>query len=161
VFRSHPNPYSCIPVNHLADLTLEIEILINLWAEALYFAVLGGGGEVGCWCGKSALFARHILLCVLVHTAASRYVGTMRLCLNSSPPKGNPTENWDRLRKQMRGEMWEYFFTHMVWYHALTWTDYTRNFYYTILWFLFLAYFSSRPMYSLHSFTVWSELAYF
>ncbi len=26
-------------INHLADLTLEIEILINLWAEAIYFAV--------------------------------------------------------------------------------------------------------------------------
>ena len=30
-------------INHLADLTLEIEILINLWAEALYFAVRGEG----------------------------------------------------------------------------------------------------------------------
>ena len=43
-------------INHLAELTLEIKILINLWAEALYFAVRGEGEEIKCWRGKSVSF---------------------------------------------------------------------------------------------------------
>ena len=41
---------------HIADLTLEIEILINLWAEALYFAVRGEEEEDDFWRGKSGSF---------------------------------------------------------------------------------------------------------
>jgi hypothetical protein len=43
-------------INHIADLTLEIEILINLWAEALYFAVRGEEEEDGFRRGKSGSF---------------------------------------------------------------------------------------------------------
>ena len=41
--------------NHLVEC-LEIKILINLCAEALYFAVCGVGEEIGCWHGKSVSF---------------------------------------------------------------------------------------------------------
>ena len=69
-------------INHVADLTLEIEILINLWVETLYFAVLGEGpksAEIGRWCG----FPRHTLRCEFVRTGRARYLSTTRLCLNT------------------------------------------------------------------------------
>ncbi len=39
-------------INHVADSTLEIEILINLWAEALYFAMCGDWEGDAWWRGK-------------------------------------------------------------------------------------------------------------
>ncbi len=43
--------------------------------------MLGEGEEVGCW--KELIFPLHILLCVLVRTAASLYARPVRLCLNN------------------------------------------------------------------------------
>jgi len=43
-------------INHLANLTLKIEILINLCVKALFFAAQGDGDEVGWRHGKSVSF---------------------------------------------------------------------------------------------------------